>query len=263
MADSTSRWAEALREMSGRLEEMPGEEGYPAYLGTRIAAFYERSGRVKCLGKDKREGTLTIIGSVSPPGGDLSEPVVQNTLRIVKVFWGLDSNLAYKRHFPAINWLLSYSLYLDNLLEFYHEKINEEWINNRNEAMKLLQREAELEEIVRLVGYDSLSQKEQLILLVTKSIREDFLHQSAYMEGDEFTSLFKQFSMLKIILKFYELANNALDNGITVNEISGLPIMEKLAKMKIVPENKLNEIENLENEIKNLSSSFTAHSSVK
>ena len=171
MADSTSRWAEALREMSGRLEEMPGEEGYPAYLGTRIAAFYERSGRVKCLGKDKREGTLTIIGSVSPPGGDLSEPVVQNTLRIVKVFWGLDSNLAYKRHFPAINWLLSYSLYLDNLLEFYHEKINEEWINNRNEAMKLLQREAELEEIVRLVGYDSLSQKEQLILLVTKSIR--------------------------------------------------------------------------------------------
>lgn len=257
MADSTSRWAEALREMSGRLEEMPGEEGYPAYLGTRIAAFYERSGRVKCLGKDKREGTLTIIGSVSPPGGDLSEPVVQNTLRVVKVFWGLDSNLAYKRHFPAINWLLSYSLYLDNLLDFYHSEINENWIENRNESMKLLQREAELEEIVRLVGYDSLSPKEQLIMLVTKSIREDFLHQSAYMEGDEYTSLIKQFSMLKIILLFYEYANKALDGGMTVSEISELPVMEKIARMKIVPESKLNEIENIENEIKHVLSGKT------
>ena len=250
MADSTSRWAEALREMSGRLEEMPGEEGYPAYLGTRVASFYERGGRVQCLGKDKREGTLTIIGSVSPPGGDLSEPVVQNTLRVVKVFWGLDSSLAYKRHFPAISWLLSYSLYLDNLMDFYHDKINEEWTKNRSEAMRLLQREAELEEIVRLVGYDSLSSKEQLILLITKSIREDFLHQSAYMEGDEYTTLNKQFIMLEIILFFYEVASKAVDEGMMVEDLSKLPIMEKIARMKIVPENKLEDIEKLREEIK-------------
>jgi len=203
MADSTSRWAEALREMSGRLEEMPGEEGYPAYLGSRLAQFYERAGRVVCLGSDGREGALTAIGAVSPPGGDLSEPVTQATLRIIKVFWGLDSSLAYRRHFPAINWLQSYSLYLDIIGKWISENISRDWETLRSDTMRILQEEAELEEIVRLVGVDALSPSDRLTLEAAKSIREDYLHQNAFHEVDTYTSLNKQYRMLKLILGFY------------------------------------------------------------
>ena len=206
MADSTSRWAEALREMSGRLEEMPGEEGYPAYLGSRLADFYERAGRTVCLGADQREGSLTVVGAVSPPGGDLSEPVSQATLRIVKVFWGLDASLAYRRHFPAINWLLSYSLYLDNVAPYFRECVGEKWNEMRREAMRLLQEEAELEEIVRLVGVDALSARERLVLETAKSLREDYLHQNAMHEVDTYTSLRKQYRMLELILNFHHEA---------------------------------------------------------
>lgn len=251
-ADSTSRWAEALREMSGRLEEMPGEEGYPAYLGARLADFYERAGYGKCLGSDEnRIGSFTIIGSVSPPGGDLSEPVVQNTLRIVKVFWGLDYVLAHKRHFPAINWLLSYSLYLDNLEPFFKDKVSTDWTNIRTQAMRLLQEEAELEEIVRLVGIDALSQREQLILITAKSMREDFLFQSAFDEVDQFTSLKKQSALLGIIVFFYHEALKAIEASTDINDIKKLKCLQMIAKARLIPESSFSrEMEKLEQEIK-------------
>lgn len=236
MADSTSRWAEALREMSGRLEEMPGEEGYPAYLGSRLAQFYERAGRVYCLGSDKREGTLTAIGAVSPPGGDTSEPVSQATLRIVKVFWGLDAALAYKRHFPAINWLTSYSLYQDKVDEWADKHVDENFSEQRIEAMKLLQLEAELQEIVQLVGVDSLSPSDRLILEVTRSIREDFLHQNSFHDIDTFTSLLKQYRLLNLILHFYHKAGKAVDKGVGINKLIQIPAIEKIGRAKYIRE---------------------------
>lgn len=236
MADSSSRWAEALREMSGRLEEMPGEEGYPAYLGSRLAEFYERAGEVVCLGKDQREGTLTVIAAVSPPGGDLSEPVTQATLRIVKVFWGLDSDLAYARHFPAINWLNSYSLYSTSLLEWLDQSVDPEYSKYQREAMSLLQEENRLNDIVRLVGYDSLSPKDQLKLEGAKSLREDFLQQNTFVETDAYTTLSKQFKMLKVIIEFYHAGEKAIDHGIYLKEVLELPVREKIGRMKEVPE---------------------------
>ncbi|MDI7247180.1 MAG: V-type ATP synthase subunit A [Bacillota bacterium] len=236
MADSTSRWAEALREISGRLEEMPGEEGYPAYLGSRAAEFYERAGRVRCLGSDNREGTLTVVGAVSPPGGDLSEPVTQATLRIVKVFWGLDDSLAARRHFPAINWLISYSLYLERLEEHITATVASDFGVLRAEAMKILQEEAELEEIVRLVGVDALSVKDRLTLETAKSLREDFLHQNAYHEVDTYTSLAKQRLMLKAILEFHHAALAAVEQGAGLDAILDLPVRDVIARMKYVPE---------------------------
>jgi len=235
-ADSTSRWAEALREMSGRLEEMPGEEGYPAYLGARLADFYERAGYGICMGSDERKGSFTIIGSVSPPGGDLSEPVVQNTLRIVKVFWGLDYALAHKRHFPAINWLLSYSLYLNNLEDFFSKNVAEDWSRIRNEALRLLSEEAELEEIVRLVGVDALSAREQLILFVTKSIREDFLYQSAFDPVDQFTSHKKQYLLLKVIVTLYRESLSALEAGVELEKLKGLKVIPQISRARLIPE---------------------------
>ncbi len=247
MADSTSRWAEALREMSGRLEEMPGEEGYPAYLGSRLAQFYERAGKVICLGDDNRIGTLTTIGAVSPPGGDTSEPVSQATLRIVKVFWGLDSTLAYKRHFPAINWLTSYSLYQDKIDAWTSLNINKDFAKQRADAMRLLQIEANLQEIVQLVGVDSLSGSDRLILETARSIREDFLHQNSFHEVDTYASLHKQYRMLKLILCFYNDAQKAIEHGISVSCISKLPVIEYIGRAKYYPENevdeKFNEIE--------------------
>ncbi|MDD5945074.1 MAG: V-type ATP synthase subunit A [Clostridia bacterium] len=236
MADSTSRWAEALREMSGRLEEMPGEEGYPAYLGSRLAQFYERAGRVYCLGSDTREGTLTAIGAVSPPGGDTSEPVSQATLRIVKVFWGLDASLAYKRHFPAINWLTSYSLYQDKVDAWADKHVNENFSEQRTEAMKLLQLEAELQEIVQLVGVDSLSAPDRLILEVSRSIREDFLHQNSFHEVDTFTSLLKQYRMLELILHFYHKAGKAIEEGASIHKLIQIPALERIGRAKYVRE---------------------------
>jgi len=253
MADSTSRWAEALREMSGRLEEMPGEEGYPAYLGSRLADFYERSGRTVCLGGGGREGALTVVGAVSPPGGDLSEPVSQATLRIVKVFWGLDAALAYRRHFPAINWLLSYSLYLDNVAVYFRDTIGEKWNEMRREAMRLLQEEAELEEIVRLVGVDSLSARERLILETSKSIREDYLHQNAMHEVDTYTSLQKQFRMLELILNFHHEAFKVVEKGeidLDLERLFALPVRERIARVKYVPEAELAALETLDREIR-------------
>ncbi len=250
MADSTSRWAEALREMSGRLEEMPGEEGYPAYLGSRIAEFYERAGRVQCLGTAAIEGTLSVIGAVSPPGGDLSEPVTQNTLRVVKVFWGLDSALAYARHFPAINWLKSYSLYVDNLEAYYRENIDEEWNGLRTLCSTLLQQESDLQEMVRLVGMDALSPKEQLVLETSRSIREDFLHQVAFDEVDTYTSFKKQYAMLKAVLAFYQEGLRALERGEDVQEMFKLPVRQQIARLKYVKESDLKEIEKVEKELK-------------
>ncbi len=256
MADSTSRWAEALREMSGRLEEMPGDEGYPAYLGSRAADFYERSGKVICLGKDGREGALTVIGAVSPPGGDISEPVSQATLRIVKVFWGLDANLAYRRHFPAINWLNSYSLYQTKVDSWMDVNVGPEFSQNRKRAMALLQEESSLQEIVRLVGRDTLSEKDQLKLEVAKSIREDYLQQNAFMESDTYTSLTKQDKMLQLVLKFYDEGQRGLESGAYLKEISEMPVREKIARAKYMPESdldKMNEILNeIENEVDNL-----------
>ena len=217
MADSTSRWAEALREMSGRLEEMPGEEGYPAYLGSRLAEFYERAGHVISLGKEGREGSLSVIGAVSPPGGDTSEPVSQATLRIVKVFWGLDSNLAYKRHFPAINWLTSYSLYLDNVSDWFNNTVAPDWMEDRQKMMSLLQEEAELEEIVQMVGMDALSPVDRLKMEAARSIREDFLHQNSFHEVDTYTPLRKQYLMMKLVLAFYEQSMEALNKGASMN----------------------------------------------
>ncbi|MDO5725165.1 MAG: V-type ATP synthase subunit A [Tissierellia bacterium] len=243
MADSTSRWAEALREMSGRLEEMPGDEGYPAYLASRVADFYERAGRVISLGSDEREGALTAIGAVSPPGGDISEPVSQATLRIVKVFWGLDYALSYSRHFPAINWLNSYSLYQDKLDKYFDENIDDDFSKNRRRSMALLQEESGLMEIVRLIGRDSLSDEDQLKLEVTKSIREDFLQQNAFHDVDTYCPLDKQNKMLKTILDFYDLALNALSKGVYVNEILALDAREKITRMKYVENDKLDQID--------------------
>ena len=236
MADSTSRWAEALREMSGRLEEMPGEEGYPAYLASRLAQFYERAGRVVALGSDGREGALSIIGAVSPPGGDISEPVSQATLRIVKVFWGLDANLAYKRHFPAINWLTSYSLYLDTLNNWYEKNVSPDWMRLRGRIMGLLHDESELEEIVKLVGIDALSAGDRLKMEAARSIREDFLHQMAFHEIDTYTSLKKQLLIMRLILAFYDLGVEALNNGGSIEAISTLEVREQIGRFKYVKE---------------------------
>ncbi|KAF0225010.1 MAG: Archaeal/vacuolar-type H+-ATPase subunit A [Erysipelotrichaceae bacterium] len=239
MADSTSRWAEALREMSGRLEEMPGEEGYPAYLGSRLAQFYERAGRVISLGSDRREGTLSVIGAVSPPGGDISEPVSQATLRIVKVFWGLDAGLAYKRHFPAINWLTSYSLYSDTLGDWFKQNVSDDWMDLRDRFMSLLQDESELDEIVKLVGMDSLSSKDRLKMETARSIREDFLHQLAFHEIDTHTSLSKQAHMMRLILAYYDTALETLDNGADIEDISKLAVREKIGRFKYIEEDKV------------------------
>jgi len=250
MADSTSRWAEALREVSGRLEEMPGEEGYPAYLSSRLAEFYERAGRVICLGKDSREGTLSIMGAVSPPGGDLSDPVVQATLRVVKVFWGLDDKLANARHFPAINWLLSYSLYHENLEGFLKGNISDDFISLRKEAMRLLEEEASLLEIARLVGIESLSFDDRLILEVAKSIREDFLHQNAFHEIDTCTSLRKQYRMLRVILEFYHLSKKGLKEGMDFERIVKFPVREKISRLKYIEEENLEEFDKVEEELR-------------
>ena len=238
MADSTSRWAEALREMSGRLEEMPGEEGYPAYLGSRLSQFYERAGRVVTLGAQEREGTLSVIGAISPPGGDISEPVSQATLRIVKVFWGLDGNLAYKRHFPAINWLTSYSLYTDTLGEWFSANVCGDWMELRARFMGLLQDEAELDEIIRLVGMDALSPADRLKMGAARSIREDFLHQMAFHEVDTYTSMQKQMFMMRLILAYYDAAVQALDQGANTEAIEALPVREAIGRFKYVPEDK-------------------------
>jgi len=234
MADSTSRWAEALREMSGRLEEMPGEEGYPAYLGSRLAQFYERAGRVISLGSDGREGALSVIGAVSPPGGDISEPVSQATLRIVKVFWGLDSNLAYRRHFPAINWLTSYSLYLDALGEWFNTNVDENWMKLRSRIMRLLHDESELDEIVKLVGMDALSAPDRLKLEAARSIREDFLHQNAYNEVDTYTNLSKQCRMMELLCSFYDITLEALQKGANIEKLVGLPVRERIGRFKYI-----------------------------
>ena len=239
MADSTSRWAEALREMSGRLEEMPGEEGYPAYLGSRLAQFYERAGRVVALGQEGREGALSVIGAVSPPGGDISEPVAQATLRIVKVFWSLDSSLAYARHFPAINWLTSYSLYADSTAKWFNSHVHEDWSELKQQLMRLLQEEAELDEIVKLVGMDALSPADRLKLEAARSIREDFLHQDAFHEIDTYTSLEKQYAMMKLVLVFYQSTVNALNEGIGIDELVKLSVRERIGRFKYTPEDEI------------------------
>lgn len=236
MADSTSRWAEALREMSGRLEEMPGEEGYPAYLGSRLAQFYERAGRVISMGKDAREGALSVIGAVSPPGGDISEPVSQATLRIVKVFWGLDSALAYKRHFPAINWLTSYSLYADTLGKWFNKNVDSSWTDLRARIMALLSEEAALDEIVKLVGMDALSPPDRLKMEAARSIREDFLHQLAFHEVDTYTSLKKQFLMMSLVLEFYDVCLESLQQGADIEKLVSMPVRESIGRFKYVEE---------------------------
>ena len=241
MADSTSRWAEALREMSGRLEEMPGEEGYPAYLGSRLAQFYERAGHVVSLGKEGREGALSVIGAVSPPGGDTSEPVSQATLRIVKVFWGLDASLAYKRHFPAINWLKSYSLYLDDMEKWFNGQVAEDWMEGRQKMMTLLQEEAELEEIVKMVCMDALSPSDRLKMEAARSIREDFLHQNSFHEVDTYTSLKKQHMMMVLVNEFFDRATDALKDGASLQKLISMPVREQIGRFKYVTEDKLDE----------------------
>ena len=236
MADSTSRWAEALREMSGRLEEMPGEEGYPAYLGSRLAQFYERAGRVKCLCSGDREASLSVIGAVSPPGGDISEPVSQATLRIVKVFWGLDSQLAYKRHFPAINWLTSYSLYADNLGKWFNANAGEDWTELRGRIMAMLSEEASLEEIVKLVGMDALSAGDRLKMEAARSIREDYLQQDSFDEIDTYSSLTKQHMLMRLVLSYYDRALEALQLGADINKLAAVPIREDIGRFKYIPE---------------------------
>ena len=250
MADSTSRWAEALREMSGRLEEMPGEEGYPAYLASRLAEFYERAGIVKVLGSKDLVGSVTAIGAVSPPGGDLSEPVAQATLRIVKVFWGLSAALAYKRHFPAIDWIQSYSLYSDRLHDWYEDNVGAEWNVMRAKAMSILQEEANLNEIVRLVGMDALSGKDKITMDTAKSVREDYLHQNAFHETDTYTSLDKQFRMLKLILTADSLARDALDKNVDVEDILALDVKEKIGRSKYIEEKDLDEFDGIEQELR-------------
>ena len=250
MADSTSRWAEALREMSGRLEEMPGEEGYPAYLGSRLAQFYERAGHVVSLGKEGREGALSVIGAVSPPGGDISEPVSQATLRIVKVFWGLDSALAYKRHFPAINWLTSYSLYVDNMANWFNEEVAADWMEDRQKMMTILQEEAELNEIVQMVGMDALSPTDRLKMEAARSIREDFLHQNSFHEIDTYTPLRKQYLMMKLVLAFYEKSVGALNKGADMNALIAMPVREKIGRYKYTTDADIeSEYKNVEEEL--------------
>jgi len=254
MADSTSRWAEALREISGRLEEMPGEEGYPAYLASRLAKFYERAGRVKVIGSEKREGSVSVVGAVSPPGGDFSEPVTQNTLRITKVFWALDSDLADRRHFPSINWLRSYSLYLTQVQEWWKEHIGTDWLDLRNKAMALLQNEDELQEIIRLVGPDALPASDRVVLEGARVIREDFLQQNAYHEIDTFCPDAKQYRMLQIMIQFYNLMNEAVKKGIEFEKLQNLKIREVIARMATIPneewEQRFNKIEkDMEKEI--------------
>ena len=250
MADSTSRWAEALREMSGRLEEMPGEEGYPAYLGSRLAQFYERAGHVVSLGKEGREGALSVIGAVSPPGGDTSEPVSQATLRIVKVFWGLDSNLAYKRHFPAINWLTSYSMYVDNMANWFNEEVAADWMEDRQKMMTILQEEAELNEIVQMVGMDALSPTDRLKMEAARSIREDFLHQNSFHEIDTYTPLRKQYLMMKLVLAFYEKSVDALNKGADMNALIAMPVREKIGRYKYTTDADIeSEYKNVEEEL--------------
>ncbi len=255
MADSTSRWAEALREMSGRLEEMPGEEGYPAYLASRLAQFYERAGRVISLGKEGREGALSAIGAVSPPGGDISEPVSQATLRIVKVFWSLDANLAYRRHFPAINWLTSYSLY--NLGKWFNSNVSEKWMDLRARMMQMLNDEAALDEIVKLVGMDALSAPDRLKLEAARSIREDFLHQDAFHEVDTYTDLQKQYLMMELVLNYYDVSLEYLGKGVAIDSIVKLPVRERIGRFKYVPKEKIKEefdtiIKNIAKEIDDL-----------
>ena len=249
MADSTSRWAEAMREISGRLEEMPGEEGYPAYLSSRIASFYERSGNVICLGSEGRKGALSIVGAVSPPGGDLSEPVVQATLRVVKVFWGLDDKLAFSRHFPAINWLTSYSLYQEVVDHSVDATIDGKWSANRKRAMTILQREAELEELVRLVGIDSLAHDDRLLMQAAKMIREDFLHQNAFDDRDTYTSLPKQCRLLNAILFYYDEARTALKEGVPLDALLNLNFLDDVARAKLIPEDKPEQFTALEKNI--------------
>ena len=250
MADSTSRWAEALREMSGRLEEMPGEEGYPAYLGSRLAQFYERAGRVITLGSEGREGSLSAIGAVSPPGGDISEPVSQATLRIVKVFWSLDAQLAYQRHFPAINWLTSYSLYTDTTEKWFNENVAAEWSSLRQRMMLLLQEESELQEIVQLVGMDALSAPDRIKLEAARSIREDFLHQNSFHDVDTYTPLPKQFTMMKLVLDYYDAAVGGLSKGIPVDSLVNLPVREQIGRFKyILPDQIGPEYESIQREL--------------
>ncbi|WP_426349594.1 V-type ATP synthase subunit A [Alloiococcus sp. CFN-8] len=249
MADSTSRWAEALREMSGRLEEMPGDEGYPAYLGSRLAEFYERAGKVVCLGDDEREGAVTAIGAVSPPGGDISEPVSQATLRIVKVFWGLDAQLAYKRHFPSINWLNSYSLYQSRIDDWMDKNLAEDWSKLRGQAMTLLQEEANLDEIVRLVGIDALSEGDRLKLEAAKSIREDYLQQNAFHDVDTYSSLNKQYKMLKLILKFYDEGRRALKTGVYLDKVLAMEVRDRIARSKYIDESNLDRIDTISMEL--------------
>lgn len=249
MADSTSRWAEALREMSGRLEEMPGDEGYPAYLSSRLAEFYERAGIVKVLGSEDTVGSVSAIGAVSPPGGDLSEPVSQATLRIVKVFWGLSSSLAYKRHFPAIDWLISYSLYADRMAEWYSQKVGADFVNLRAFIMNVLQEEANLDEIVRLVGVDALSYKDRMTLETAKMVREDYLHQNAFHEVDTYTSLDKQYRMLKLIKKFHDLGIEAVDNYAELDDILAIPAKEKIGRAKYIEESAIGTFDEISNEL--------------
>ena len=249
MGDSTSRWAEALREMSGRLEEMPGEEGYPAYLPSRLAEFYERAGRVECIGSEERVGSLTAIGAVSPPGGDLSDPVVQATLKVVKVFWSLEARLAYERHFPAINWLTSYSLYHSQLEDYFVKEVSEEWPQLRQSAMKLLQEEDEIKEIARLVGMDSLSSRDRLVLETARSLREDFLHQNAFHEIDTYCSFDKQFRMLRNIMFFHENGEKSLERGAPIHEVVALPVREDIARMRYISEEKLDQLNSIQERI--------------
>lgn len=258
MADSTSRWAEALREMSGRLEEMPGEEGYPAYLGSRLAEFYERAGRVICHGADRREAAISAIGAVSPPGGDFSEPVTQATLRIVKVFWALDAQLAYRRHFPAIDWLTSYSLYLDRLSDWMQREVADDWVSLRSDAMRILQEESELEEIVRLVGIDALSIKDRMTLETAKTIREDYLHQNAFHEVDTYTSMPKQYKMLSLILTFGHMAQKALEDGAEFSQVLALPVRERIGRAKYVAEEDIGTLDEIMKELKEQMQTLTA-----
>jgi V/A-type H+-transporting ATPase subunit A len=243
MADSTSRWGEALREVSGRLEEMPGEEGYPAYLATRLSAFYERAGRVVCMGSGDRNGSITVVGAVSPPGGDFSEPITQNTLRVVGTFWALDTNLAYRRHFPSVNWIKSYSLYLDSIGDWYTKNVAADWRELREKTMYLLQKEVELQEIVQLVGPDALPESEKVILDVTRMIREDFLQQSAYSDLDSFCPIEKQYLMLKVIMTYYASVIEGMDRGITLKQVQGLSLKADIGRMKEIQE--INQIQEM------------------
>lgn len=261
MADSTSRWAEALREMSGRLEEMPGEEGYPAYLSSRLAEFYERAGICKLIGSEDKIGSITAIGAVSPPGGDMSEPVSQATLRIVKIYWGLSSALAYKRHFPAIDWLVSYSLYADKLSDWFSENVASDWSAYIGDAMRILQEEARLDEIVRLVGMDALSPRDRLTMEAAKSIREDYLHQNAFHETDTYSSVQKQYKMLKLIIDYYFEGINVLDGGVSIDDILSIPAREEIGRAKYIPESDISAIDKIENEMKTQLGSLSAKES--